>query len=69
MEIKIGQIYQHFKGNIYKVIALAKHSETEEDMVVYQSIKTNDTWVRPKSMWFETVDTKGTLRFNLIKDI
>lgn len=59
----IGKTYKHYKGNIYKVIALAKHSETLEDMVVYQSVKTNEIWVRPKRMWSEIVDDKGTLRF------
>lgn len=62
-EITIGKTYKHYKGNIYKVIALAKHSETLEDMVVYQSVKTNEIWVRPKRMWSEIVDDKGTLRF------
>lgn len=62
-EMTIGKTYKHYKGNIYKVIALAKHSETLEDMVVYQSVKTNEIWVRPKKMWSEIVDDKGTLRF------
>ena len=62
-EITIGKTYKHYKGNIYKVIALAKHSETLEDMIVYQSVKTNEIWVRPKRMWSEIVDDKGTLRF------
>lgn len=62
-EITIGKTYKHYKGNIYKVITLAKHSETLEDMVVYQSVKTNEIWVRPKKMWSEIVDDKGTLRF------
>ena len=62
-EMTIGKTYKHYKGNIYKVIALAKHSETLEDMVVYQSVKTNEIWVRPKRMWSEIVDDKGTLRF------
>ena len=53
------------KGNIYKIIALAKHSETTEDMIVYQSVEHGDIWVRPKSMWNEIVDEKGTLRFTL----
>lgn len=64
-EITVGKTYQHFKGNKYKIIALAKHSETEEEMVVYHSISNGDTWVRPKSMWNEVVDDKGTLRFTL----
>lgn len=64
-EIAIGKIYRHYKGNLYKIIALAKHSETVEDMIVYQSVKTGDVWVRPKNMWNEVVDEKGTLRFTL----
>ena len=66
-KILVGQEYKHYKGNIYKIIALAKHSETTEDMIVYQSIKNKDIWVRPKSMWNEFVDEKGTLRVTLIK--
>ena len=65
-EIAIGKTYRHFKGNLYKIIAFAKHSETTEDMIVYQPLKTGDNWVRPKSMWNEVVDDKGTLRFTLI---
>ena len=64
-EITIGKTYQHYKGNIYKIIALAKHSETCEEMIVYQSIKNSDIWVRPKTMWNEVVDNNGTLRFTL----
>ena len=66
-KVKIHGIYRHFKGNLYKVIAFAKHSETCEDMVVYQPLKTGDNWVRPKSMWNEVVDDKGTLRFTLVE--
>ena len=66
-EIQIGKIYRHFKGNLYKVIAFAKHSETTEDMVVYQPLKTGDNWVRPKSMWNDVIDEKGTLRFTLVE--
>ena len=65
-EITIGKTYRHFKGNLYKIIAFAKHSETTEDMIVYQPLKTGDNWVRPKSMWNEVIDDKGTLRFTLI---
>ena len=67
MEIIIGKTYKHYKGNVYKVIALAKHSETLEDMVVYSSLDNSKTWVRPKTMWFETVDDKGTLRFSPVE--
>ena len=65
-EITIGKKYRHYKGNVYKIIAFAKHSETTEDMVVYSSVKDGATWVRPLSMWSEVVDENNTLRFTLI---
>ena len=67
-EITVGKIYKHYKGNVYKIIALGKHSETEEDMIVYQHVDKGDIWVRPKSMWNEEVlvDGKKVLRFSLI---
>ena len=65
-EIVIGKTYRHYKGNIYKIIALCKHSETEEDMIIYQNVAKGDIWARPYSMWNEIVDDKGTLRFSLI---
>ena len=64
-EITIGKVYKHYKGNLYKIIAFAKHSETEADMIVYQPLKTGDNWVRPRRMWNEIVDNNGTLRFTL----
>lgn len=64
-EIMVGKTYRHYKGNVYKIIAFAKHSETCEDMIVYQAIKDGATWVRPYGMWNEVVDDKGTLRFTL----
>ena len=66
-EITAGKSYRHYKGNIYKIIGFAKHSETGEDMIVYQSSK-GDTWVRPRFMWNEVIDEKGTLRFTLIQE-
>ena len=51
MEIKKG-IYRHYKGNEYEVLAVAKHSETLEDMVVYKALYgEGDIWVRPSQMW------------------
>lgn len=58
-EIKIGR-YRHFKGNEYEVLHLARHSETEEDMVVYRALYGDfSVWVRPASMWNETVERDG----------
>ena len=67
-EISIGKTYRHFKGNMYKIIGFAKHSETCEEMIVYKALKNDSTWVRPASMWNEVVDEKGTLRFTLIEE-
>lgn len=50
-------IYRHFKGNLYEAIALAKHSETLEDMVVYRALYgEGEIWVRPLSLWLEQVE-------------
>ena len=58
-EIKIGR-YRHFKGNEYEVIAIAKHSETTEDYVVYKALYGDGgMWVRPASMWNEAVERDG----------
>lgn len=59
--IKTG-IYQHYKGNKYLVLAIAKHSETLEEMVVYISLYDNETshvWVRPLSMFNEVIEKDG----------
>ena len=57
--IKPGR-YRHFKGGEYEVIGLAKHSETREDMVVYRALYgERGLWVRPASMWNETVERDG----------
>lgn len=59
MDIKLGK-YRHFKGNEYEVIAIAKHSETLEEMVVYKALYGDGGyWVRPASMWNETLTREG----------
>lgn len=64
-------IYRHFKGNEYLLIDVAKHSETQEAMVVYRPLYGDPAlWVRPMSMWTEHVDRddyKGP-RFKFIKE-
>lgn len=64
-EITVGKFYKHYKGNLYKIIELGKHSENLEEMIVYQSVKDGQIWIRPKSMWNEIIDNNGTLRFTL----
>lgn len=57
--LKLGK-YQHFKGNYYQVLHLAKHSETEELMVVYQPLYGEQAiWVRPLEMFDETIERNG----------
>ena len=66
-EVLVNRLYRHYKGNVYKVIALGKHSETCEDMVVYQSVINGEVWCRPAGMWFDTV-ADGVARFSLLDD-
>lgn len=57
--VKLG-VYRHFKGNEYEVLTVAKHSETLEPMVVYRALYGDGgVWVRPLSMWNETVERDG----------
>lgn len=59
--IKPGR-YRHFKGGEYEVIGIAKNSETLEEMVVYKALYADGgLWVRPASMWNETVSRDGKL--------
>lgn len=56
MELQTGK-YRHFKGMEYEVIGIARHSETDEPMVVYRALYgEGGLWVRPLSMWNEQVD-------------
>lgn len=57
MEVIIGQVYRHFKGNLYKVLHIAINSETEEKMVVYQAMYDEELiYVRPYDMFVSKVD-------------
>ena len=63
-------IYRHYKGNLYELIDVANHSETLEKMVVYRALYGDkELWVRPATMWDETVsvDGKDVKRFELVK--
>jgi hypothetical protein len=53
-----GDLYRHYKGNIYKFLYRATHTETLEDLVVYQSVETGAVWVRPAKMFFEYLETE-----------
>ncbi len=70
--VEKGQKYRHFKGSIYEIIAVAKHTETGEDMVIYDH--DGQVWARPYDMFVSPVDhekypdVKQEYRFELIED-
>lgn len=60
-QIKAG-VYRHYKGKQYRVHGIVKHSETLDDLVLYETLYENDLgkmWVRPKSMFLEKVELNG----------
>lgn len=70
--MKLG-LYKHYKGNIYEVIGVAKHSETLEELVVYKATyqkEEENLWVRPKTMFEETIVVDGVevKRFEKLSD-
>lgn len=68
MAIKKG-IYRHYKGNEYEVIDVARHSETEEELVVYRTLYgERGLWVRPIEMFSEQIEREGekVFRFEYI---
>ena len=73
-KIKLGR-YQHFKGNFYEVLGVARHSETLEELVVYHALYDskkfgkNSLWIRPKKMFIEIVKLNEKIipRFKFIK--
>jgi hypothetical protein len=74
MSVKPG-FYRHFKGNIYEVIGVGKHSETTEELVVYRGLYDSPhgygaIWIRPVPMFLETIERDGKTmrRFNPISN-
>ncbi len=75
MNIEKGQIYRHFKGNVYRIVCTAMHSETGEEMVVYEDVSgDHKTYVRPRDMFESPVDkvkypdADQDQRFRLLSD-
>lgn len=73
-ELKLNRVYRHFKGDYYLVVDIARHSETQEEMVVYRRLYGDGSlWVRPKAMFLSEVDrekypdVKQQCRFQLME--
>lgn len=63
-------LYKHYKGNIYEVIGVAKHSETLEELVVYKATyqkEGENLWVRPMTMFLETIVIDGEKKKRFVK--
>ena len=60
--LQLGGLYKHYKGNLYKVHQIVRHSETLKELVVYETLYENPMgrwWVRPLEMFMETVEIDG----------
>lgn len=68
VQIQIGKC-QHYKGGMYEVLDLARHSESLEELVIYRSLSTGELWARPKAMFYGkvVVDGKEASRFEFIE--
>lgn len=63
LSIQSGSIYEHYKGQRYKVIQVARHTETLEEVVVYQALYgDHEYWVRPLEMFLEEIEINGKLQ-------
>lgn len=72
MDIIVNECYKHYKGGLYRVLSIGKHTETDETLVVYQALYgNNDIWCRPISMWNDLIEYNGKIvkRFQLVKEI
>jgi hypothetical protein len=74
--VKVGGIYRHYKNKCYRVIGIGRHSETHEDMIVYQALYEspefgdNAFWIRPLGLFLEEVMVNGQRmpRFALVEE-
>lgn len=61
-------LFQHYKGNYYRILAIALHCDTQEEMVVYvNTANTNKVWVRSKIEFCEFIEEKGVYRFHSVE--
>ncbi|MBC7742393.1 MAG: DUF1653 domain-containing protein [Bdellovibrionaceae bacterium] len=65
MNLLKTRFFRHYKNKPYKYLGLVKHSETQEDLVLYETLYENQSaklWVRPKAMFFENVEINGMIQ-------
>ena len=68
--IATGSLYEHYKGHRYKILGVARHSETLEELIIYQALYgEGGIWVRPLAMFLETIiiDGKPMPRFKPVQ--
>jgi len=77
-QLEIGSIVQHYKGDLYKVIGECKHTETEEELVIYHKLnikkdqgkdqdqEKQQIWVRPKEMFFGMLQHEGVYKCRFV---
>jgi hypothetical protein len=68
--LRPGQVWRHYKGNHYKILALGKHSETGEVLVAYERMEDQHIYFRPITLFFADVEWNGSIvpRFVLVSD-
>ena len=63
-DVRPGQVWRHYRGNFYFVVAVAQHTETQEQLVVYRRTDAHDVWARPLEMFLSPLEgDPGAKRF------
>ena len=69
VSVHLRGIYRHYKGGFYQVYRIAKHTETEEKVVIYRPLNKKEYWARPLNMFCDNVKVNDVVvpRFELIR--
>lgn len=70
--VQVGALYKHYKGTVYKVLHIVQHSDTEEELVIYQDVEAPEkVWARSPSVFLEEIEIEGKRvpRFAPVGDI
>lgn len=65
-KVIVNRVYKHFKGGLYIVEDIARHSETGKEMVVYRSLKDGKLWVRPVEMFLDIKNNDGVMVYRFL---